>query len=86
MEGSGRHHALATPEDAEGFAAWLLNQYSTRTSYNYWRLVYQLYEWLRWHTDHPHVYTPVLMAAVEYSATAELWEFRYSYSSGGKNE
>lgn len=82
MDGRGRHHALATPEDVETWSASLLDEYAERTTYNYWRFVYLFYEWLRWHTDHPHTYTPVLMAVAENPAAGRVWEIRNAFWRG----
>lgn len=84
MDERGRHHALATPEDVETWSAALLDEYAERTAYNYWRFVHFFYEYLRWHTDHPHTYTPALMAAAEAPATGEIWKVRNAFWRGGE--
>lgn len=76
MADRGRDHALATPADVEAWAQRLLDRITPRTAYNpYWCQVESFYDWLLWHTDHPHVYHPVLMAADEYEdrAAGRLW-------------
>lgn len=48
-----------------------------RTVYNlYWTRLAAFYEWLRWHTNHPHTYDPFLMSANEHtdSAAGRIWE------------
>lgn len=82
MDERGRHPALATPGDVEAWSAALLDEYAERTVYNYWRFVYLFYEWLRWHTDHPHTYTPVLMAVAECPAAAKIWGIRNAFWRG----
>jgi hypothetical protein len=31
---------------------------------------------LKWHTEHPHVYNPLLMAAADGGLTGEVWEWK----------
>ena len=70
----GRHHALARPEDVETWCVGLLDAVAIRTAYeNYWAQLEAFYRWLQFHTDHPHVYHPVLMAAEAGGAAGELW-------------
>lgn len=69
-----RHHALAIPDDVDTWSAQLLDEYTHNTAYKYWIRVEHFYQWLQWHTDHPHVYHPVLMAAVEGDAAAKIWQ------------
>jgi hypothetical protein len=69
-----RHHALATPGDVDGWSRELLDEYTHNTAYKYWIRVEHFYRWLQWHTEHPHVYHPALMAAAEHDATGEIWE------------
>lgn len=76
MDVRGWHHALATPEDVEAWCEDLLADKSERRAYDYWLRVNRFYEWLRWHTEHPHRYNPVLMAAVEGDATRRVWEYK----------
>jgi len=76
VEERGRHHALATPADINTWCGELLTDRSNRTVYNlYWTRLATFYDWLRWHTDHPHTYDPFLMAAHEYtdSAAGHVW-------------
>lgn len=76
MKQGGRHHALATPTDVEDFASELVEDYAIRTAYGKWIFIEKFYDWLLWHTDHPHMYHPFLIAAAEYSASGEIWEFK----------
>jgi hypothetical protein len=73
----GVHHALAKPKHAESFFEDLLESRKLNTVYNiYFNHVESFYEWLKRHTDHPHVYNPVWMAVVKFpfGATRTLWE------------
>lgn len=77
MADRGRHHALATPDDVETYCAALVDRYSRKTAYQpYYLRVEHLYEWLATHTDHPHVYNPVLMAVAESPAAGEIWKHK----------
>jgi hypothetical protein len=75
----GRHHALATPEDVETWFADLLDRLALETVYTH-RYVWLegFFSWLQSHTDHPHVYHPVWMAAADDGgdATGSLWEYK----------
>lgn len=75
MADRGRHRALAQPADVETFMAGLLDRMKPRTAYQtYWSRLEAFYTWLQWHTEHPHRYHPVLMAAaVPDSTAARLW-------------
>lgn len=75
VKGRGRHHALATPVDVETWCAGLLGRMGHKTAYNsYWVKLERFYRWLLTHTDHPHVYSPFLMAAADGGAAGEVWE------------
>lgn len=79
MNDRGRHHALATPDDVESFFDWILNEkeWTLETAYQpYFLKVSKFYKWLQWHTDHPHRYNPVLMAAANGDATGEVWNVK----------
>jgi len=81
MDERGRHHALATPEDVETWSTALLDEYTVGHAYNgYWVRVEAFYSWLQWHTEHPHVYQPVRMAAADPDAPASrtIWEEKVS--------
>jgi len=78
VDDRGRHHALATPDDVE---AWLVDlrrdgNTSLRRLHDYWLRVNRFYDWLKWHTEHPHVYNPLLMAAAGGGLTGEVWEWK----------
>lgn len=84
MQERGRHHALATPTDVEAWCEGLVDQYTLRTAYNeYWVRVERFYNWLQWHTEHPHVYHPVLMAAAKYDASQQIWDEKLSRGRRG---
>lgn len=83
MEGEGRHHALADPEHVEAFLVALrdgeIGRQGTKRRlqtvyFEYYQPVEQFYTWLQWHTDHPHVYHPVLMAVAAGGFASEVWE------------
>lgn len=78
MADRGRHHALATPGDVEAWCVELRRgeNSSLRRSHDYWLRVNRFYDWLKWHTEHPHVYNPVLMAAAEGGVAGEVWEWK----------
>lgn len=78
MTDRDRHHALATPADIE---AWCVHRRKAKDSsrrrlHDYWLRVNRFYDWLLWHTDHPHVYNPVLMAAADGGVAGEVWEWK----------
>lgn len=74
--GGRRHHALATPADVEAWSADLLADKSERRSHDYWLRVNRFYDWLKWNTEHPHRYNPVLMAAVEGEEARRIWQYK----------
>lgn len=71
-----RHHALATPVDVEAWSVVLLDEFTEGTAYKYWIRVEHFYRWLQWHTEHPHVYHPVLMAVIKHDAAARVWNWK----------
>jgi len=74
MERRGRHHALGTPRDVETWCATLTQDRTLETVYKeYWVRLEAFYSWLQWHTDHPHVYQPVLMAAANHEISRAVW-------------
>jgi hypothetical protein len=82
MSDVGRHHALATPQQIEDFLVALRDGEIGRQShtrklqtvyFEYFQPVEEFYTWLEWHTDHKHVYHPVLMAVVEGGYAREVW-------------
>jgi len=77
MDSMGRHHALATPEDVEAWCENLLDERKVRTAYeNYYIRIYQFYNHLVSVKGHPHVYNPLLIAAVEYETARRVWMYR----------
>lgn len=77
MTDRGRHHALATPDDAEAWAARLIDDYEIRTAHRRWKRIERFYDFMRWDVRYPHVYNPLLMAAVpDDSAARRLWGLR----------
>lgn len=82
-----RHHALATPDDVETWMETLLDGRTLGTAYNgYWVRIERFYDWLVWHTDHPHLYNPVLMAAAKGGAASTVWEEKMSRRDGETND
>ncbi|QLD85289.1 hypothetical protein HWV23_05955 [Natronomonas halophila] len=70
----GRHHALANPYDIELWCAKLVPDRTLMTVYKeYWVRLEEFYRWLLWHTDHPHVYNPCLMAAANHEIAKSMW-------------
>ncbi len=69
-----RHHALATPADVDAFCAGPLASNAGRTAAEYFRRLVDFYDHLRTSTEHPHVYSPVLMAAAGDGPAADMWE------------
>lgn len=82
MDERGRHHALATPDDVEAWFADILEsgKFSLEMVYaNQYLRVENFYTWLQNHTEHPHVYHPVWMAAADPATcpnTARMWEYK----------
>ncbi|MFB6206447.1 MAG: hypothetical protein ABEJ05_07985 [Haloglomus sp.] len=75
MTEQGRHHALARPDDVETWSEWLLSQFSVDRSYQHWNVIEGFYDWLKWHTDHPHAYNPFHMAARKDGSSAhKIWQ------------
>ena len=86
MAERGRHHALATPADVETWMAALTDRMKLKTAYNqYWVRIERFYWWLQRHTDHPHSYQPVLMAAAEGGAAGDIWAEKLSRRDGREN-
>jgi len=70
----GRHHALARPEDVETWSQELVSRFSIGRAYQHWNVIEGFYDWLKWHTEHPHTYNPFHMAATDpESSTHEIW-------------
>lgn len=75
MADQGRHHALPTPEDVEAWCAHLLERMIVPSAYrNYWTKLERFFTWLQTHTEYPHLYHPVRMAAAEYPNAGAIWE------------
>lgn len=86
MEQRERHHALATPTDVEMWIADLFADRKVKTVYNeYWVRIERFYWWLQWHTEHPHVYNPVLIAAVEGTTSQTVWDEKIARRDGREN-
>lgn len=74
MNSQERHHALATPDDVEAWSETLLERFSIDRAYQHWNVIEGFYDWLMWHTEHPHTYNPFHMAAAEpESNTRKIW-------------
>jgi len=74
MDDRGRHHALARPSDVEAWSEWMTSQFSINRAYQHWNVIEGFYEWLKWHTDHPHAYNPFHMAAQKDDSSArKIW-------------
>lgn len=77
MNERDRHHALATPEDVDLWCQSLLETCTARTSYRtYFYRIYNFYEYLKTSYKHPHLYNPLLLAAIEYETAYEIWIHR----------
>lgn len=87
MDERGRHHALATPDDVEAWAASLVDDLALTTAYEkYWMRVEDFYWWLQFHTEHPHRYHPVLMAAADGEASGEVWAYKVQLGRDTANQ
>lgn len=73
MRGRGRHHALAEPGDVDAYCAGPLAPMSGRVAAAYFRRLIAFYDHLLGSTGHPHVYSPVLMAAAGGGPAAGMW-------------
>lgn len=93
VEDHGRapHHALATPTDVDEFCGWLIEEVGTnhRTAYDhYLRFLERFFDDLLWHTEHPHVYNPALMAAADadpatnYEHAPAVWRMKFDRPGG----
>ncbi|MFA1612460.1 hypothetical protein [Halobellus rubicundus] len=76
-EKRGINPAFPDPDDVEDFFAQQLAERSIQTVYDS-RFVplFKFFEWLLHHTEYPHRYNPVVMAAVSGEAGFRLWEKR----------
>lgn len=79
MAQRGRHHALARPADVESLFSELLERMQAKRAYNpYWVRLEEFYDYLMWHTEHPHTYHPPRMAAGQGGAAREVWDYKIS--------
>lgn len=77
MDERGQHHALATPKDVDTWCQTLLERCNARTSYlSYYYRIYNFYDYLKTSYQHPHLYNPLLIAAIEFESTYEIWSHR----------
>jgi hypothetical protein len=72
------HPALSNPQDIEahlseqrGFMNKLKSAHDSR-----FRPLFRWFRWMQFHTDYPHRYNPVVMAALLGGATADIWQTR----------
>lgn len=81
MKERDRHHALATPDDVETWAEIILQRCQPLSAYQiYFTKIEPFYTWLQNHTNHPHVYHPVWMAAFRGGATRTIWNAKIERS------
>lgn len=78
FEQRSKHHALATPTDVEMWCQKLRNgNRARRTCYeHYFIRIYNFYKYLKQSRRHPHLYNPLLLAAIEFDTTREIWMYR----------
>lgn len=77
MDDEGRPHALADPDHIEAFVSDLAADLTTSSTYEtYFGPLTVFYGWLWTHTEYPHVYSPVLMAAETGGVARDQWEYR----------
>ncbi len=87
MRTCGRHHALARPDDIETWLSSLAETRTLGTVYSeYWVRVEEFYTWLQHHTEFPHVYNPVWMAAATYSTAGAMWSQKTTTSQSHAEE
>lgn len=86
MDECERHHALARPKDIDNWCAELRESFSVRRAYEHWLRVNRFFNWLQWHTEHPHVYNPAMLAAAGDSDTRVLWEWRATQNRKRRKE
>jgi hypothetical protein len=74
MDSRGRHHALATPTDVNTWCETLMTNRTVATCYkSYYSRIYAFYEYLQRSYRHPHLYNPLLLAAVDHEPTRSIW-------------
>ena len=77
MQRRGRHHALASPKDVAEWCNTLLKDKVEKTCYEYYFLrIYDFYDHLKFSHRHPHLYNPLLLAAIDYDAPHRIWMVR----------
>jgi len=77
MQDRDRHHALAKPQDVNAWCDDVLNSCSTKVSYEtYYSRILNFYNYLKSNHRHPHLYNPLLLAAIEYDAAYQVWYYR----------
>jgi hypothetical protein len=77
MAQQSRHCALAKPRDVDEWCETLLDGRCQRTCYEqYFIRIYHFYNFLKTSYRHPHLYNPLLLAAIEYDAARYVWMYR----------
>lgn len=76
MDRRDTHHALAEPEDVQAYTSLLVEDedYQRLTIKEYMSEPCRFYDWLLWHTDYPHRYNPILLAATHHEPTREAFD------------
>lgn len=73
MADRGTHHALAERDDAAAWGVYLRENFAPTTAQDYWATIYRFYNWLLWHTEYPHRYNPLLLAACNNDEARRIW-------------
>lgn len=86
MESRSSHYALPVPDDVEAYFDYLLTVGDMKVSTTYRQYgdyLERFFDWLLYHTEHPHVYNPVLMSVVENpnGASGEVWDEKIGYTT-----
>jgi len=77
MHPRDRHYVLPTLEDVNDWCEKLVDLKARQTCYEYYFLrVYDFFDYLKCHAGHPHLYNPLLLAAIEHEAPRHIWTFR----------
>lgn len=77
MHEQNRHHALATPKHVDEWCQEIREGRTRQTSYEHYYLrIYHFYDYLKMNRQHPHLYNPLLIAAIEYEVPREIWMHR----------
>jgi hypothetical protein len=75
MESVDRHYVCADPSHVEAFFEKQLDRMKLQQAYHpYWVSLESFFWYLHDRTEYPHLYHPVLIAALEYPTAARLWE------------